>query len=61
MKPFSTIAAAFLALIAVAQLTRFFLSWELTIARVVIPVWVSGIAALVVGALAAMVWKESRR
>jgi len=61
MRPVTTIAVAFLALIALAQLTRFVLAWELTIARVAIPVWVSGVAALVVGVLAVMLWRESRR
>jgi hypothetical protein len=61
MKPATTIAVAFLALIALAQLTRFLLGWEVTIERVAVPIWFSGLAALIVGGLAVMLWRESRR
>jgi hypothetical protein len=61
MKPVTTIAVAFLALISLAQLIRFLLGWELAINGVMIPVWLSGVAAIVVGALATMLWRESRR
>jgi hypothetical protein len=61
MKPVATIAVAFLALIALAQLTRFLLGWALTIDGVAIPVWLSGVAAVIVGGLSTMLWRESRR
>jgi hypothetical protein len=61
MKPFTTIAVVFLALLALAQATRFLLGWEVTIHGIVVPVWVSGIAFVVAGGLAAMLWRESRR
>jgi hypothetical protein len=61
VKPFTTLAVAFLALIALAQATRFLMGWEVTIHGIVVPVWPSGIAFVVAGGLAAMVWRESRR
>ena len=61
MKHFSAIAVAFLALMALLQLTRFLLGWEIAVHGVTIPVWFSGIAFGVVGALAAMLWWESHQ
>ncbi len=61
MKPFTTLAVALLALIALLQLARFLLGWEVTINGLVIPVWLSGIAFVIAGGLAAMLWRESRR
>ena len=61
MKPFTTIAVLFLALIALAQATRFLLGWEVTIHGFVVPVWLSGVAFVIAGGLAAMLWRESRR
>jgi len=61
MKPFTTIAVVFLALVALVQATRFLLGWEVTIHGFVIPVWLSGIAFLIAGGIAAMLWRESRR
>ena len=60
MKPFATIAVLFLALIALAQATRFLLGWEVTIHGYVVPVWLSGIAFVIAGGIAAMLWRESR-
>ena len=46
---------------ALLQLTRFLLGWEIAVHGVTIPVWFSGIAFGVVGALAAMLWWESHK
>lgn len=61
MKPFTTIAIVLLALIAIMQLTRFVQGWEVIINGVSIPTWVSGLAFVVAGGLAAMLWRESSR
>ncbi len=61
MKPFATLAVALLALIALMQLTRFLLGWDVTIHGFVVPVWLSGIAFIIAGGLALMLWRESRR
>jgi membrane protein implicated in regulation of membrane protease activity len=60
MKPFTTIAVAFLSLIAIMQLTRFVRGWEVMINGVSVPLWASGLAFIVVGGIAAMLWRESR-
>lgn len=60
MKPFTTIAVVVFALIALIQLLRFTLSWEVTVNGVIVPVWVSGIAFVVAAGLAAMLWRERR-
>jgi hypothetical protein len=60
MKPFTTLAVIILSLAAVLQLTRFVQGWEVSINGLIVPVWVSGIAFVVLAGLAAMVWRESR-
>jgi hypothetical protein len=61
VKPFTTIAVIVLALIALLQLLRLLLRWEVTLNGAVVPVWLSGIAFAVAGGLALMVWQEHRR
>jgi uncharacterized membrane protein HdeD (DUF308 family) len=60
-KPFTIIAIGLFSLIAVLQLLRFILGWEVTVNGLSVPVWVSGIAFVVAGGLAVMVWLEARR
>lgn len=59
MKPFTMLAVIFLALIAVLQFLRFMFGWAVTFEGTAIPVWASGVAALIAAGLATMVWKES--
>ena len=59
MKPFTTIAVAFLALIAVVHLLRLFAGWEVIVVGFTIPVWWSGFGLLIAGGLALMVWREA--
>ena len=61
MKPFTTLACVLLALIAVAQLTRAVLGWELVLNGTAIPTWPSVLAAIVAGVPALMTWREARR
>jgi hypothetical protein len=60
-KPFTTIAVIVLSLIALLQLLRFILRWEVTLNGAIVPVWLSGLAFVVAGALAVLVCRESRR
>jgi hypothetical protein len=60
MKPFTVITIVLLSLIAILQLTRFILGWEVSVNGVGIPVWVSGMAFVISGGLAVMLWRESR-
>jgi len=58
VKPFTTIAVAFLALIALVHLLRLFTGWEIIVVGFVVPVWWSAFGLLVAGGLALMVWRE---
>ncbi len=60
-KPFTVIAIVLLSLIAILQLLRFILGWEVTVHGVSVPVWASGIAFVVAAGLAVMVWLETRK
>jgi hypothetical protein len=61
VKPFTTIAIAFLVLIAAVHLLRLFAGWEVIVAGFVIPVWWSAFGLFVAGGLALMVWREAHR
>jgi hypothetical protein len=61
VKPVTTIAVVLFALIALMQLLRFILSWEITVNGTIVPVWVSGIAFVIAAGLAVMLWRETRQ
>jgi hypothetical protein len=58
VKPFTTIAVVFLALVAIVHLLRLFAGWEVVVVGFPIPVWWSAVGLLVAGGLAVMVWRE---
>ena len=60
MKSFTVIAIVLFSLIAILQLVRFILGWEVAVNGVAIPIWVSGVAFVVAGGVAVMLWRESR-
>ncbi len=60
MKPFTTVAVAIFSLVALLQLVRFILNWEVMVNGIAIPVWASGIAFVIAAALAVMLWREAR-
>ncbi len=60
MKPFIVIAIVLMSLIAILQLARFILGWEVSVNGVAIPTWVSGVAFVVAAGVAVMLWRESR-
>ena len=61
MKPFTAITIVFLGLLATMQLARVLLGWEVVVNGVAVPLWASGVACLVAGSLALMLWRESSR
>jgi len=61
MKPFTVIAVIVFSLIAILQLTRFILGWEVSVNGVAIPVWLSAIVFVLAGGLAVMLWMETRK
>ncbi len=60
MKPFTTAAVVLFSLIALLQLMRVALGWEVTVNGIVIPLWASVIACIVTAVLAFMVRREAR-
>ena len=60
MKPFTTIAIIVFSLVALLQLLRLALGWDVAVNGVLIPLWASVIACVVAGALAFMLWREAR-
>ena len=61
MKPFTTFAIVLLSAISLLQLVRAAMGWMVTINGWSVPVWVSGVACVIAGIAAAMLWRESRR
>lgn len=61
MKPFTTFAIVLLSAISLLQLCRAVMGWAVTVNGWPVPVWASGIACVVAGIAAAMLWRESRR
>ena len=60
MKPFTVISIVVFSLVAILQLTRLVLGWDVSVNGVAIPVWMSGVAFIVSGGLALMLWREGR-
>lgn len=59
MKPFTTVAVVVFSLVALLQLLRVVLGWELTVNGILIPLWASVIACVVAATLAFMLWRET--
>jgi hypothetical protein len=60
MKPFTTLAVVVFSLVALLQLLRFMLGWEISVNGIAIPIWASGIAFAIASVLALMLWRETR-
>ena len=60
MKPFTTLAAAIFALIAVAHAYRLATNCEIAISGMTLPLWVSWIGLTITALLAVMLWREGR-
>jgi hypothetical protein len=61
MKPFTTVTAIVLAILALAHLYRLIKGLEVVVNGTTVPQWISAVVAIVAGTLALMVWRESRR
>ena len=61
MKPFTTLAIVVFSLVALLQLLRVALAWEVTVHGIFIPIWASVIACVFAATLAFMLWRETRR
>ena len=60
MKPFTAISVIVFSLVALLQLIRMALGWEVVVNGLAIPIWASGIAFVVAAGLAFMLWREAR-
>ena len=60
MKPFTTLAAVVLGLIALAHLYRLLRPFEVVVAGSAVPQWVSAAGLIVAGGIAIMLWREAR-
>jgi len=60
MKPIATITIVLLTAVAAAHALRLVFGVELTVGSTAMPMWVSVVGALVPGALAMLLWRESR-
>jgi hypothetical protein len=60
MKPFTSLAIIVFSLVALLQLLRVALGWEVTVNGIAIPVWVSIIACAIAAMLAFMLRREAR-
>ena len=60
MKPFTSAAIGIFSLVALVQLLRVVLGWDVVIGGVSIPAWVSVVAFLVAATLAVMLRREMR-
>jgi hypothetical protein len=61
MKPFTTIAVLVFTLVALLQLVRVIMGWDVVINGFHVPLWGSIVAFLLATLLAVMVWRENRR
>jgi len=60
MKPFTTIAVVVFSLVALLQMLRVALGWDVTVNGILIPQWASVIACLAAATLAFTVARENR-
>jgi len=60
-RPFTWVAVVVLALVCVAHAARFAMGLSVNVGSMAIPLWMSGVAAVVTAALAIMVAREARR
>ena len=59
-KPFTLVAVVVFSLVALLQMLRLLLGWDITINGIAIPLWASGVAFIVAAGLAEMLWRERR-
>ena len=59
--PFTHLAVFIFSFVALLQLIRLVLGWQVVIQGHPIPLWASGIAFGFAGGLAVAVWREARR
>jgi len=61
MRRYVLVSGAFLSLLACLQLLRVVMRWPVRIATVDVPLWLSGVAAVIVGSLAIWAFRVAAR
>lgn len=61
MRRTPTLVIVFLTLLALLQLTRVLLGWDVVVNGVSVPLWASGIASVIAGGLALLLWRDAHR
>ena len=61
MKPFTTLSAILLGIVALAHLYRLIKPFEVVVAGHIVGQWVSVVGVIVTGGVSIMLWRESRR
>src|SRR5262249_30274968 len=61
MRPFTIVAVGVFALVALLQLVRFVMQWEISINGMLLPLWASAVACVIAAALAVLLAREARR
>lgn len=60
-KPFTLLAVAVFAIVALVHLLRLVFGWEVTINGAAVPPWASVLGIVIAAGLAVMLWRESRK
>ena len=61
MKPFTTIAAAIFAVVAIVHIMRMYFALEVTVGGIAVPMWASVAGLVIAGGLAVMLLREARK
>lgn len=61
MRRYELVSGILFSIIALAQLTRTVLGWPVQVAEVTVPIWASGVAFLIAGALAIWAFRSVAR
>ena len=61
MRRYVLVSGLFLLLLTCVQLLRLMLGWQVTVAGMEIPLWASGVAALIAGSLAIWAFRVRAR
>jgi hypothetical protein len=60
MKPFTKIASIFLLVISTLHIFRIVFDVEIVMNGWHVPLWINGVAAIITGVLALMLWRENK-
>jgi hypothetical protein len=61
MRSYELVSGIFFSILALAQLTRTLLGWTVQVAGFTVPVWFSGVAFVLVGAMALWAFRSAGR